>query len=67
MHGKGRVFYTSMGHREDVWANPIFQQVLVGGLRWACAEVDAAIPANLDKVAPEAEKVPQPAPQAGRS
>ena len=20
--GKGRVFYTSMGHREDVWENP---------------------------------------------
>ncbi len=23
MHGKGRVFYTSLGHREDVWSNPI--------------------------------------------
>ena len=22
MQGKGRVFYTSMGHREDVWENP---------------------------------------------
>ena len=22
MHGKGRVFYTSMGHREDMWTNP---------------------------------------------
>jgi len=60
MHGKGRVFYTSMGHREDVWANPIFQQILLGGLRWACGEVDAAIPANLGKVAPEAEKVGRP-------
>ncbi|HEX3725036.1 MAG TPA: ThuA domain-containing protein, partial [Pirellulales bacterium] len=27
-HGKGRVFYTSMGHREDVWTNPIFQQIV---------------------------------------
>ena len=34
-HGKGRVFYTSLGHREDVWDNPIFQQHLLGGIRWA--------------------------------
>ena len=35
MYGKGRVFYTSMGHRDDVWANPVFQQVLIGGINWA--------------------------------
>jgi type 1 glutamine amidotransferase len=29
--GKGRVFYTSMGHREDVWTNPVFQNVVLGG------------------------------------
>src|SRR5581483_9607035 len=28
LHGKGRVFYTSMGHREDVWQNPLFQDLL---------------------------------------
>ena len=28
MQGKGRVFYTSMGHREDVWTNPLFHQVV---------------------------------------
>ena len=33
--GKGRVFYTSLGHREDVWTNPIFQAHLLGGLGWA--------------------------------
>ena len=26
--GKGRVFYTSMGHREDVWENPKYQGLL---------------------------------------
>ena len=35
-YGKGRVFYTSMGHREDVWTSPQFQSLgsrrnLVGG------------------------------------
>ena len=32
MHGKGRVFYTSMGHREDVWENAKFQGLAIGGL-----------------------------------
>ncbi len=33
--GKGRVFYTALGHREAVWKDPRFQQHLVEGLRWA--------------------------------
>jgi hypothetical protein len=33
--GKGRVFYTALGHREDVWTNPTFQEHLMGGLAWA--------------------------------
>ena len=50
MHGKGRVFYTSMGHREDVWdpntpenfkrENPkevseAYQKHILGGIKWA--------------------------------
>ena len=34
MYGKGRVFYTAFGHREDVWENPIFQKHLLGGIKW---------------------------------
>jgi type 1 glutamine amidotransferase len=52
MHGKGRVFYTSMGHREDVWAHPSFQRVLAGGLAWALGQVDADVTPNLPLVAP---------------
>ncbi len=33
--GKGRVFYTSLGHREDVWTNPAYQKHLLGGIAWA--------------------------------
>ena len=51
MHGKGRVFYTSMGHREDVWTNPIFQEVLFGGIDWAVRRVNADVTPNVDKVA----------------
>jgi type 1 glutamine amidotransferase len=33
--GKGRVFYTSLGHRREVWRDPKFQDHLLGGLNWA--------------------------------
>lgn len=33
--GKGRVFYTSLGHEKAVWQDPRFQQHLRGGIRWA--------------------------------
>ncbi len=58
MHGKGRVFYTSMGHREDVWTNPVFESILIGGLKWAFKEVDTEIPGNLKEAAPEASVLP---------
>lgn len=52
--GSGRVWYTAMGHREDVWTNPIFQDILVGGIRWAMGDAQAEIPPNLKETAPEA-------------
>lgn len=35
MYGEGKVFYTSLGHREDVWENDLFQQHIEGGILWA--------------------------------
>jgi hypothetical protein len=58
MHGKGRVFYTSMGHREDVWTNPIFQSILLGGVSWAMGNVEADVTPNLELVTPEHSKLP---------
>jgi uncharacterized protein len=52
-YGTGRVFYTSMGHREEVWLNPIFQSVLLGGLSWAFGDVKADVTPNIEKVTPE--------------
>ncbi len=52
--GKGRVFYTAMGHREDVWTNPTFQEILAGGIKWALGDVKADIPPNIQTAAPEA-------------
>jgi uncharacterized protein len=59
MHGKGRVFYTSMGHRDDVWTSPQFQAVLIGGLEWALGRVDADVTPNIDKVTPQANVLPK--------
>jgi len=33
--GEGRMFYTSLGHREDVYLNTIYLNHLIGGMRWA--------------------------------
>ncbi len=35
MYGKGKVFYTALGHREDVWESEPYRQHLLGGIRWA--------------------------------
>ncbi len=59
-HGQGRVFYTAMGHREDVWTNPAFQSITVGGIRWALGEVTADTPANIGQVTPAASQLPVP-------
>ncbi len=34
-HGDGRVFYTALGHRPEVWNDPRFTRHLLAGLRWA--------------------------------
>jgi hypothetical protein len=34
-HGKGRVFYTALGHREDVLASDWYGAHLLAGIRWA--------------------------------
>jgi type 1 glutamine amidotransferase len=60
LHGKGRVFYTSMGHREDVWTNPVFQEILFGGIAWAVGNVKADVSPNLAKAAPRAAELPPP-------
>lgn len=54
MHGKGRVFYSSMAHRIDVWRTPEFQKMIVGAVDWATGRVDAEVPVNFEEVTPKA-------------
>jgi type 1 glutamine amidotransferase len=34
-YGAGRVFYTALGHREDVWTSAWFQQHITGAIAWS--------------------------------
>ena len=53
-HDKGRVFYTSFGHRDDIWTNPDVQGIIAGGLAWAMGNVKVRVRPNIDRVTPEA-------------
>jgi len=57
MHGKGRVFYTSLGHREDVWTSDIFRKIVLGGFSWVMGRVDADVTPNYQQVTPKAEQL----------
>jgi hypothetical protein len=58
MHGKGRVFYTSLGHRDDIWNHPAVRSMLAGALNWSLGRVDADITPNLAKAAPQSNVLP---------
>lgn len=36
-YGKGRVFYTALGHRPEVWRDDRFRAMVVGAIRWGAA------------------------------
>jgi uncharacterized protein len=56
-HGRGRVFYTSLGHRNAMWTNPFFQAIAMGGLNWALGNAEADVKPNLDQVTPHANQL----------
>ena len=37
-YGKGRVFYTGMGHGKEAFENKSFQDVVIRGMRWAAGK-----------------------------
>ncbi len=56
-HQKGRVFYTSFGHRDDIWTNPQVQDIMAGGMAWAMGNVKFDPVPNIDKVTPKASQL----------
>jgi len=57
MHGKGRVFYTSFGHRDDIWTNPDVKRIMCGGLSWAMGNVKVDVEPNINQVTPNANEL----------
>ena len=55
MYGQGRVFYTSLGHREDVCNSNIFEQVVLAGLSWTMCNVDADVTPNFHEATPNGD------------
>jgi type 1 glutamine amidotransferase len=40
LYGKGRVFYSVLGHDAESWDNPMLQQMYFNAVRWALGLVD---------------------------
>ncbi len=49
-YGKGPVFVTAIGHREDVWEMPLIQGMIVDALAWTFGDVDGDASPNYDEV-----------------
>jgi type 1 glutamine amidotransferase len=37
-YGKGRVFYTTLGHADSTYTNPLFLQHLLAGVQYAAGD-----------------------------
>ena len=48
LYGKGRVFFTALGHGPNVWNDPRFQKHLINGVLWAMGDLQAEIPLGSD-------------------
>jgi len=60
-YGQGRVMHMSLGHREDIWENPQYQESLLGGIRWLSGELEADATPNPQVSADEEAKAKEAA------
>ncbi len=51
--GKGRIFYSAMGHRPDVWTNETFLAMVRDAANWATGKTDLKADPNYDKAVGE--------------
>jgi len=52
-YGQGRVYFNGMGHFEDVWSDPAFQQTVVDAAEWVTGTGPADAEPNYDATVPE--------------
>jgi type 1 glutamine amidotransferase len=43
MYGKGRVYYSTLGHVEENWDNPAIQKMFTEAIRWATNQIPADV------------------------
>jgi type 1 glutamine amidotransferase len=43
MYGKGRVYYSTLGHPKENWDDPLLQQMYVEAIKWVTGLVDADV------------------------
>jgi type 1 glutamine amidotransferase len=43
MYGKGRVYYSTLGHVEQNWDDPRVQKMFVEAIKWSMGLVDADV------------------------
>lgn len=56
MYGKGRVFYSALGHAPATWDDPRVQDMYLGAIKWALGLVDADVTPNPQATPPAAAK-----------
>lgn len=61
-YGEGKVLHMSLGHREEVWSNPQYQESLLGGIRWIMGVEPGDATPNPDVSAAEEQKSQRAAP-----
>jgi type 1 glutamine amidotransferase len=38
-YGRGKIFYTALGHEQAVWQDPRYQELLLNGIKWSMGEM----------------------------
>jgi hypothetical protein len=67
MYGKGRVFYSSLGHDASTWDNPDIQRMWFNAIEWALGLKDADVtPQPVSPTAPATAATPASAGPPGR-
>jgi len=42
-YGRGRVFYSALGHTDESWDDPRVQRMYVTAIKWAARSLDAPV------------------------
>ncbi len=49
-YGKGRVYVSAIGHREDVWDNTVMKQMIINAFAWTSGDVEGDATPNYKQI-----------------